>query len=340
MKTQIKIYLSLMIGLFGFQSYAAQDPAVSNPNIQPNPATIGETAVVSFNIGNTGSTTIPGTSEATRMSFTLTLSSGFEPTVADGLGSISGLITNYFDITYNPAQRLFVGRQKLNVAIPALTLADIAVAVNVIGSPVSATVNIQPNATAQAAGQPRENDFATVETALPVTLKSFDVIKENKSANLTWSTTEEVNSDRFEIEHSLNAKQWNLIGNTKANGDSKMEKIYHFSHVNPASGNNYYRLKMIDRDGTFEYSGIRSIEMGKNFINIYPNPVAEMLIIETNPAELTRVQLYNTSGIPVFDSGDMVKQQIDVRNLSNGIYMVRLSHINGSFETHKIMVVK
>jgi hypothetical protein len=35
-----------------------------------------------------------------------------------------------------------------------------------------------------------------------------------------------------------------------------------------------------------------------------------------------------------------VKQQIDVRNLSNGIYMVRLSHINGSFETHKIMVVK
>ncbi|MCE7043152.1 SdrD B-like domain-containing protein, partial [Dyadobacter sp. CY312] len=99
---------------------------------------------------------------------------------------------------------------------------------------------------------------AGITTALPVKLSRFDVQKgENVSALLHWTTTEEVNSDSFEIQRSADAKSWNAIGQVKAKENNVGLVNYRFDDMQPNLGANYYRLKMIDLDGSFAYSSIR-----------------------------------------------------------------------------------
>src|SRR5690606_35391380 len=92
---------------------------------------------------------------------------------------------------------------------------------------------------------------------------------------LSWTSAEEVNSDRFEIERSSNAQDWRIIGTVAAVGDTKTGDDYHFNDSSPLSGKNYYRLKMIDKDATFTYSRIESVVMEITGIalKLYPNPV-------------------------------------------------------------------
>ncbi len=106
-----------------------------------------------------------------------------------------------------------------------------------------------------------------VENPLPVTLTSFIATKEGQTAQLKWSTTEETNSDRFEIERSQNGKNWDLIGTQKSNGESTSLKNYTFSDVKPLNGENLYRLKMIDRDATYAYSRIQSLTFASDLVD-------------------------------------------------------------------------
>jgi hypothetical protein len=208
--------------------------------------------------------------------------------------------------------------------------ASITVSSTVFGAGVS-----DPNGTNQGA-----TGTLLVSPSLPVTLTSFNVTKENTTANLAWSTTEETNSERFDIEHSLDAKRWTVVGTQKSNGESSILRNYTFPHATPGKGTNYYRLKMIDMDGTYAYSSTRSIDIDQVLINVYPNPVADVLTIGTSLTNLSRVQLYNTNGTSVYDSGKNVTDKIAVGNLSGGIYLVRLSYADGTSDTRKIVVKK
>ncbi|MCE7066601.1 polysaccharide lyase [Dyadobacter sp. CY326] len=95
---------------------------------------------------------------------------------------------------------------------------------------------------------------------LPVTIASFAVAKQGTAAKLKWSTSQEVNADRFYIQRSTNAKDWKSIGEKSATGASQSLTNYAFSDAKPAKGNSYYRLKMVDKDQTFAYSSIKSIK--------------------------------------------------------------------------------
>ena len=58
-----------------------------------------------------------------------------------------------------------------------------------------------------------------IMSALPVTLINFEcTLSDASTTMLQWSTSEETNSDYFEIQHSINGKQWIEIGRVKANG--------------------------------------------------------------------------------------------------------------------------
>jgi hypothetical protein len=113
---------------------------------------------------------------------------------------------------------------------------------------------------------------------LPVTLTRFTAVAESSTVLLSWSTTEEANSDRFDIERSANGKQWSRIASVASQGDSKV--LVNYSHVDasPLAGQNFYRLKMVDRgadgqDGMFAYSQIRNVSFkGEGGVAPYPNP--------------------------------------------------------------------
>jgi choice-of-anchor A domain-containing protein len=174
-------------------------------------------------------------------------------------------------------------------------------------------------------------------TPLPVTLTSFTVDKEGNQAVLNWETTLETNSDRFEIQHSADAKQWSLVGTVASKGESKELARYQFVHSNPVNGENYYRLKMIDVDGTYAFSRVRDIAVnGAVALAVYPNPVVNQATIATQDwSNVKEIYLINTAGKRMALSTS--SEKIDLSQVGAGIYVLQVNQLNGATSTTKIV---
>jgi hypothetical protein len=180
---------------------------------------------------------------------------------------------------------------------------------------------------------------------LPVTLTSFTAKKgEGLTAKLDWTTTAEANSERFELEHSADAKNWNLITAVAAKGESNGLVLYHYTHTNPVAGQNLYRLKMADRDGTFAYSKIVSVSLDNPIkASFYPNPAIEKIKVRLEGAatgDITKVTLFALDGKIAYTANNLVKGEIDIHNHQAGAYVVTINLRNGTTQSSKIVIVK
>jgi hypothetical protein len=174
---------------------------------------------------------------------------------------------------------------------------------------------------------------------LPVTLKNFDADPEGSIVNLNWTTTEETNSDYFDIEHSVNAKKWRSIGKISALGESKSRKDYQFKHNRAVSGVNYYRLKMVDKDKTFAYSKINSVHVQHGDDNgAYPNPAADVVFFKAADLQnLSQVQILNTLGRVVYESQEIGESGIDIGHLPAGSFIIKFLKSNGEAYSRKLV---
>jgi hypothetical protein len=186
------------------------------------------------------------------------------------------------------------------------------------------------------------------ENPLPVTLVSFTATARENAAELKWVTSEETNSDRFEIQRSTDGKVWKGIGSVQAQGESKVKQTYTFLDQQPEMGaTNLFRLKMIDRasdgrDGAFAFSSIRSIRFeGKLESSIYPNPVHNELTLKvTSWKQVKAIRIDNLAGLQVYSSGPALSGKVDVSKLDAGVYIMRITHTDGSVHTHKFVHIK
>jgi hypothetical protein len=99
-----------------------------------------------------------------------------------------------------------------------------------------------------------------VSAVLPVDLLSFSATPDNNSVHLNWKTSFEENVSRFEIQQSSNGTDFTTVGSvaaTNIQGGSE----YNFVHSQVPQGRSYYRLKIIDIDGQFEYSDVVSVNI-------------------------------------------------------------------------------
>ncbi len=173
--------------------------------------------------------------------------------------------------------------------------------------------------------------------ALPIELVDFYAFREGENVKLEWTTATEINSDVFEIEHSLDAISFKKIGEVQAATFSDSELNYDFLHKNSfdpkgASGINYYRLKMRDLDGSFEYSEVRSVDLLNfhslvNLVTVYPNPTSDILNIRFNEnIEAGWVEMYNELGQKVLESdlNHASKNTISVKDFPSGVYFLNL----------------
>jgi len=188
------------------------------------------------------------------------------------------------------------------------------------------------------------NTVSNAEVSLPVTLVSFEVKRgENASAMLTWATTLETNSDRFEIQRSGNGKTWIKIGNVLSGGESKQLLSYHFVDYTPQAGNNLYRLKMIDKDETFAFSRIRSINLQSDKRTaLYPNPAVDHLTVLTSDMDkIERVQFMDVAGKLLLDQkrvgSSNAVSEFNINNFPAGLYIVRVTFADGSVDKAKVV---
>lgn len=171
---------------------------------------------------------------------------------------------------------------------------------------------------------------------LPVTLESLTAIMENCTANLGWKTTSEVNFSHFIIQRSSDAHTFTDIKPVQSSGESA---DYRFSDEDCLPGSNYYRLKMIDRDGTFSYSKMIAVKnnCAQNQIFAFPNPVHDKLTIEgLKPGN--RVNIYNNSGVLVIaKEAFATKLEINLKDFPGGIYTLNVA---GTDVVQKLRLVK
>lgn len=181
---------------------------------------------------------------------------------------------------------------------------------------------------------------------LPVTLVRFNAVSENNTALLTWSTSAETNSSVFDIQRSQNAIEWMKIDEVMALGKSNSMHQYQYVDPQPLNGINYYRLKMIDRDGTFALSRVLSVHFESlENVTLFPNPVSDVLKINnTQNLAIQSVEIVDVSGKTVYlnknqsDLLNAASKGIDIHNLADGIYIVKVTDANGVFKTSKIVV--
>ncbi len=182
------------------------------------------------------------------------------------------------------------------------------------------------------------------ESPLPVSLISFDVNREGPVVNLQWATSREENSKAFEIERSFNTGNWSKLGvvpslSHEMGSTSRLD--YHFTDTAPLSGTNYYRLKMIDLDGSYAYSPIRvaSFEKEEASISAYPNPAMdELTVTGLNGSEL--IKILDSSGRTLLESLNRDggnKKTLDIRSLSGGIYLINIQMPDGSSISQKMI---
>lgn len=166
-----------------------------------------------------------------------------------------------------------------------------------------------------------------VADVLPVKLLTFMAKRDGKVNKLNWSTSNEVSVDRFEIERSTNGGEYNSIGVVRAGSNS-----YTFTDNAPLT-RNYYRLKMIDKDGSFTYSPIRVVNnSGSFYVSVYPNPVNDKLQvnIESDKKATLQMQVLTQDGKAVLSAtwsvneGSAIKT-INTSTLQSGSYFLRIT---------------
>ncbi len=133
----------------------------------------------------------------------------------------------------------------------------------------------------------RPNIQITYTSTLPITLVSFKGEKQGSANKLAWETATEINSAGFELQRSSDGIIFAPLDFVKAHGErhnSNETNHYSFVDTKPAPGTNYYRLKQIDRDGSFEFSEVIAVKGDRinklQLISVYPNPVKDVLNIK------------------------------------------------------------
>lgn len=183
---------------------------------------------------------------------------------------------------------------------------------------------------------------------LPVELINFNVEKSNssQSIDLHWQTCSEQNSSLIFVQKSSTGKNFSTIGFVKAQGSSNAIVDYKFKDNSPFHGTNYYRLKMVDINGTYEYSSTLNIQFDKvdSKIVFYPNPFNEYLkfsMTETAENDLNELMIYNSTGILVFSSKlSGIKGTLKTDELPTGFYTYSLLINKEKVLSDKLVLIK
>jgi hypothetical protein len=174
--------------------------------------------------------------------------------------------------------------------------------------------------------------------ALPVTLSRFWPEVDNCKALLQWTTAMEQNSRHFEVQHSVDGLQFTSVGIVAASRTSSTERQYSFG-LKLTNTNNYFRLLMVDRDGSSTLSQIITIRRNctSGSITVYPNPARSNITI-TGLTGVNQVQFIDAVGRPVRivrTTGST--ENLDISELSAGSYVLRIIKDGAIIENIKVI---
>ena len=175
---------------------------------------------------------------------------------------------------------------------------------------------------------------------LPITLASFDGERIHSRNQLTWVTLSEFESEGFEIQRSSNTVDWNTISFVPSKGNINQMTSYVFDDISPNLGPNYYRLKMVDLDGSFEFSEVVRIQVPTEQIRIFPNPVnQDFITVFPGGNQIEHVDIVDLTGRTVVAGSPIPSEtgSISIRDVQPGLYLVLVKLNDGSTQQMKLI---
>lgn len=164
----------------------------------------------------------------------------------------------------------------------------------------------------------------------PLKMMNYELRMVNdKHVENTWITSNEVNVSLFNMQRSINNKDFINIGKVVAN--NKIYNEYRFvdniSNVELGINNLYYRIESVDFDGKKQYSETKTINYKPqtiNGVNIYPNPAKDVVTVETKGAKA--LQIIDYLGRIIIDDKTINNQStiINVQGFVKGVYVVKM----------------
>jgi hypothetical protein len=179
---------------------------------------------------------------------------------------------------------------------------------------------------------------------LPVRLISFDVTSQNgEPALLKWKTAEENLSREFQVEKSMNAREWTKVVSIPTTNRGTYISDYQYYDNEIWEGTTYYRLKMVDQDGSYSYSTIRSLN-GNNAsvkLTVFPNPISassgQMLQFSKLPSPAQKIEIFSISGALIHSVETPDSEGINIGQLEKGLYIVKVILQNGQIMSSRII---
>lgn len=180
-------------------------------------------------------------------------------------------------------------------------------------------------------------DFGFLINTLPIDLIIFNATKFDESIILNWKTANEKGFSHFDVQKSNDAKEFGTIATVFAANASN----YNQTDMSPAIGANYYRLKMVDLDGTFKYSKTISSNFEKDgsFISV-ENPSNNGEFIVTTNITNPKFSVFNSYGQQINIASDVAGNNLYKLKASNsitGIYFLKIFS-EGKVVTKKVLI--
>lgn len=162
---------------------------------------------------------------------------------------------------------------------------------------------------------------------LPVSLLSFTGTRQTGYNELEWQITATQNTERFIIEYSGNSIGWQEAGAVTAQSQQG-NQVYNFRHYTNITGKLYYRLRIVDNNGSYKYSQVIVINSNDSgSIKIYPTVITDNQLKIVSEKQLTGIRIMDANGRIVM-SKPMNRQQgyitVPLPALSSGAYWVQV----------------
>jgi hypothetical protein len=186
---------------------------------------------------------------------------------------------------------------------------------------------------------------------LPAEMLNLRAEHAGDKVRLNWTTLNEHNTSHFILEKSIDeGKNWSGFASTSAKGNFRGYFEYSDYDLNPAMGENIYRLRQVDYDGYWIYSNAVAVnfENKEGLLNVYPNPAREgqSFFVEFQSADETPVtiEIVDIFGRTVEKQEYIVLKGVstieyNLRGIAQGTYFVKAS-FKGNTDVKKIIVVK
>ncbi len=194
------------------------------------------------------------------------------------------------------------------------------------------------------------NGFTSSDTVcvtvgtVPLKFISYNVISRNeKSVENIWQTANEINVSYFNIQRSINGKDFINIGQVKAQNKSSNE--YSFidggsapSPLGEGWGEAFYRIESVDLDGRKQYSQTLNLKpQTLNNISVYPNPAKEQITVSCKGAK--ELMIIDYLGRVVYQLNNItVHQTINTKQFTKGLYLLQVKTINNEVYNEKLLV--